>query len=185
MKKFALILTVAITMATGSVAKAEAGDTLLLYIPNRIVDFADMFSITLGFGPAIGIEGQCTQYLAIGGDAGPTAQMIKGINRQYGFAKQSGWDVSFLMVGAENRERQGAIGSVKDYYYYSTGVPSMEKVPYDFHNGSLDFWAVGGKLICLFEVQAYLHPVEIADFLLGIVFIDIKDDDFTGDDIKQ
>ena len=172
-------------MAGSSVAKADAGDTLLLYVPNRILDFADMFSVTLGFGPAIGIEGQVTQHLALGGDAGPTAQMIKGINRQYGFAKQSGWDVSFLMIGAENRDRVDAVGSVKDYYYYSTGVPSMEKVPYDFHNGALDFWAVGGKLICLLELQLYLHPVEIIDFALGIFFIDIKGDDFTADDVKR
>lgn len=180
-----MILTVAIIMASGSVAKAEAGDTILLYIPNRIVDFMDMFSVTLGFGPAVGIEGQVTQYLALGGDVGPTAQMIKGINRQYGFAVQSGYDVSFLMIGAENRERQKSSGSVKDYYYYSTGVASMEKIPYDFHTGSKDFWAIGGKLIAIFEVQFYLNPVEIADFVLGWVFIDIKGDDFTADEIKE
>ena len=181
-----MVLTVALIMASGSVAKAEAGDVILLYIPNRIVDFMDMFSVTLGFGPAIGLEGQCTKWLALGGDVGPTAQMIKGINRQYGFAVQSGWDASFLMIGAENRDRQKATGSVKDYYFRGSGVPTpSDEIPYDFHKGSKDFWAVGGKLIALFDIQAYLHPVEIVDFILGWFFIDIKGDDFTADDIKR
>ena len=183
MKKFVTLAAIVMMMVTSSVVKAEAGDTILLYIPNRIVDFADMFSITLGFGPAIGLKAQATKYCALGGEVGPTVQMIKGINRQYGFAKQSGYDVSFLMISAERRDRVDPIGSVKKYYYYSTGVPSMEKNPYDLHKGAVDFWGVGGKIAALVELQAEIHPVEIADFVLGLFFIDIKGDDFTADDI--
>ena len=185
MKKIAMFLTVAIILGSSSVVKADAGDTVLLYIPNRIVDFADMFSLTLGFGPSIGAEAQVTEYCAFGGQVGPTAQMIKGINRQYGFAIQSGWNVNFLMISAEQRDREQAVGSVKNYYYYSTGVPSIEKIPFDFHEGSKDFWAIGGSFSALLEIDLSVHPVEIADFLLGLVFIDIKGDDFTADDIKQ
>jgi hypothetical protein len=145
MKKFAMLAVTLLIMGTSSVAKAGAGDTILLYIPNRIVDTMDMFSLTLGFGPAIGAKVQLTQSVGLGGEVGFTAQMIKGINRQYGFALENGWDASFLMIAAEQRERDEAIGSVKNYYYYSTGVPRMDKVPYDFHNGAKDFWAIGGK----------------------------------------
>jgi len=28
-----------------------------------------------------------------------------------------------------------------------------------------------------------IHPIEIADFLTGIFFIDLKDDDMTGEDL--
>ena len=185
MKKIVMLVAMVMMLGTSSVVKADAGDTLLLYIPNRIVDFADMFSLTLGFGPAIGAEVQATKYLGMGGEVGPTVQMIKGINRQYGFAQQSGWDASFLMISAEQRERSESIGSVKDYYYFSTGVPTMEKSTYDFHKGARDFWAVGGELAALVEVQGYVHPVEIADFFLGLFFIDIKGDDFTADDLDK
>ncbi len=187
MKKLALVISATVMMFYGNVVSAQvkAGDTILLYVPNRIMDFADMFSMTLGFGPAIGIEGQVTEHLALGGDVGPTAQMIKGINRQYGFAVQNGWNASFLMISAEDRDRTHSIGSVKDYNYYSTGVPSIDKMPYDIHKGAKDFWAVGGKLKALIDVQFYLHPIEIADFVLGWLFIDIKDDDQTPDDIKR
>lgn len=180
-----MFLVVTIMLGASSVVKADALDTLLLYIPNRIVDTADIFSLTLGFGPVIGVEGQVTKYCAIGGEVGPTVQMIKGINRQYGFAKQSGWDVGFLMISAENRERVDSVGSVKNYYYYSTGVPCIDKIPYDFYDGSKDFWAIGGKISALLQIEAAIHPVEIADFFLGWFFIDIKGDDFTEDDIKQ
>ncbi|MBN1863834.1 MAG: hypothetical protein JW808_02920 [Victivallales bacterium] len=187
MKKLTLVISVVLMMSYANVASAQvrAGETILLYIPNRLMDFADMFSVTLGFGPAIGIEGQVTESLSLGGDVGPTAQMIKGINRQYGFAVQNGWNASFLMISAEERDRSQSIGSAKDYYYYSTGVPSMDKIPYDPHKGTKDFWAVGGKLKALIDAQFYLHPIEIADFVLGWLFIDIRDDDKTPDEIKR
>ena len=183
MKKFAMLTVVLMIMGTSSVAKAGAGDTILLYIPNRIVDMMDVFSVTVGFGPAIGAELKATKYCSLGGEVGFTAQMVKGINRQYGFAVENGWNASFLMISAENRERDESIGSVKNYYYYSTGVPSIDPIPYDFHKGAKDFWGVGAKLAALIELQAEFHPVEIADFVLGWLFIDIKDDDFTADDL--
>ncbi len=185
MKKIVTLVAMVMILGTSSVAKADAGDTILLYIPNRIVDFMDIFSVTLGFGPAVGVEVQATKYLGMGGEVGPTVQMIKGVNRQYGFAKQSGWDASFLMISAERRDREGAMGSVKDFYYYSTGVPTIEKDAFDFHKGALDFWACGGKLAALIEVQGYIHPIEIADFFTGWFFYDLKDDDFTADDLDQ
>jgi hypothetical protein len=185
MKKIVLVMAVAFILGASNLVKAEAMDTILLYIPNRIVDFADVVSGTLGFGPAIGAEAQVTQWLAMGGDAGPTVQMVKGINRQYGFTKESGWNSSFLMVSAERKERDGSVGSVKDYYYYSTGVPYFDKVPYDFHNGAKDFWAIGAQFKALVDIGIYVHPVELVDAVLGIFFIDIKGDDFTADDVKQ
>ena len=185
MKKIAMFLVVAIMLGTSSVVKADALDTILLYIPNRLVDMVDMFSMTLGVGPVIGVEGQVTEYCAIGGEVGPTIQVVKGINRQYGVAKESGWDVAFLMVSAENRERVDSVGSVKNYYYYSTGVPCIDKIPYDFHEGAKDFWAIGAKASAFIQFEASIHPIEIADFFLGWFFIDIKSDDFTEDHIKQ
>ena len=185
MKKIAMFMAVALILGSSSIAKADATDKILLYIPNRIVDFADTFSLTLGVGAVIGAKAQATQYLAIGGKVGPSVQIVKGINRQYGFAKNSGYDVSFLMISAEQVDRVESIGSVKDFYYYSTGVPVPEKVPYDFHIGSKDFWAIGGKIAALIEVEAYINPIEIADAILGLFFIDIKGDDFTADGIKE
>ena len=185
MKKIVLVMAVAFILGASNLVKAEAMDTILLYIPNRIVDFADVVSGTLEFGTAIGAEAQVTQWMALGGDVGPTVQMVKGINRQYGFTKESGWNSSFLMVSAERKERTDSVGSVKDYYYYSAGVPYFDKVPYDFHKGAKDFWAVGGQFKALIGMSIYVHPVEIVDAVLGIFFIDIKGDDFTADEIKE
>ena len=185
MKKLVCLIAVGLMFVGSTPVKAGAGDTLLLYIPNRLVDMADMFSVTLGFGPAIGAKVHCTRYLALGGEVGATAQMVKGYNRQYGFDRSNGWDASFLMIGGESREVDEPIGSVKKYFYYTTGVPSMDKTPYDFHNGAKDFWLIGAKFAALVEFNFELHPVEIADFILGWVFIDIKGDDFTADDIDE
>ena len=182
MKKLIALMVVAMMVLSAPVAKGGAGEIILLYIPNRIVDLVDMFSLTVGFGPAIGAQAQITEYCALGGEVGCTAQAIKGINRQYGFALDNGWDASFLMLSAETRERSDEMGTVKHFYFESRGVAIQRREPYDYHNGALDFWAVGAKAAALVEVRFALHPVEIADFVLGWFFIDLKDDDFGRDD---
>ena len=60
MKKFLLVLSLAGCLfaaapvqAAGTGTDSEIADKLLLYIPNRLVDALDMFTVNLGIGPVI------------------------------------------------------------------------------------------------------------------------------------
>ena len=44
--------------------------------------------------------------------------------------------------------------------------------------GQRDFWRIGGALGLGIEGEVYINPIEWFDFLTGLVFIDIRQDDF-------
>ena len=67
MKKVLLTLGLAILLFTGSAAMAapaayrsspevNIGEKLALYIPNRLIDALDLFSVNLGVGPIVEIQ---------------------------------------------------------------------------------------------------------------------------------
>jgi len=184
MKKLAVMGSLVLAMTFGAAAQAAVADTILLYLPNRLVDLVDMFSIELGFGPAIRGHVRFSRACDIGAGVGATAKAVKGYNRQYGAALEKGWDASFLMISAENKEREKTSRGVQKFYYYATGTPLPTEKIYDFYEGARDYFTIGADGAALVEVNFEAHLVEIADFITGWLFIDLKSDDFTGDDIR-
>ncbi len=187
MKKLGAIIAAAFVMIAGTTTYAADSvfEGIVLYIPHRIVDAFDVFSMTVGFGPTARVKVYSTRYLAFGAGVGVEASAVKQINRQYGAGLESGWDASFAWLSAEHSQREDSIGSLKDYYYYETGIPSPSERIYDYFEGTRDFWSIGvdtGAGLVKFSFE--LHPVEIADFITGWLFIDLKDDDFGVEDIN-
>lgn len=184
MKKFMFLSVLALSLTMGSSSRAAVLDTLLLYIPNRAVDFVDTFSVCLGFGPAAHGHVWVTRAVGFGGGVGATAQVVKEINRQYGTALIDGWESSFMVISAEDKKLTEGTRGVKDYYYYSTGIPLPDEQIYNFYDGARDYWSFGVHAALLGELQLEFHPVELGDFVSGFFFIDLKGDDFTADDLR-
>ena len=187
MKKLGAIIAAAfiLTAGTTSYAADSVFEGIVLYIPHRLVDAFDVFSMTLGFGPTARVKVHATRDFAFGAGVGVEASAVKQINRQYGFGLESGWDASFAWLSAEHSQRESSLGSLKDYYYYSTGIPSPRENIYKFFDGTRDFWSLGVEAgVGLVKFNFELHPVEVADFITGWIFIDLKDDDFGLEDIS-
>ena len=178
MKKFIALVVVVVAMTAGTVTQASVLDKLVMYVPNRIIDVMDVFSLSLAFGPTARGEVWCTRPFAFGAGTGVLAKAAKAYNRQYGFGLESGWETSFAAASAEQKELSHSIGSLKDYTYYSTGAPNTSERIYNFYNGERDYWSLGmtGGL-AIAEVSGEFHPVEIFDFFAGFLFIDLKGDD--------
>jgi hypothetical protein len=183
MKKMGMLIVLAFVLLAGNETQAGVADKILLYLPNRIVDLTDIFSISLGFGPVVRAEARVTRYCDIGAGIGISAKIIKGANRQYGGGLQNGWDASFLCIAAEDTELESGSRWLKSYWYHSSGIPSPSEKIYNFYTGERDFWEIGVNGAALVELDAALHPVEIADFITGWFFIDLKGDDFTAEDL--
>ena len=160
-------------------------DKLILYIPNRLVDFADMADIAIGFGPKVKAKVWVTRYMAFGGGIGGTAKLKKGYNRQYGAGLESGWDASFMMLSAEDSEMYDTTRGIQKYFIYETGVPSIDDSIYNFWKGPRDIFSIGAQAAAFLELDLEIHPFEIIDFLAGIVFLDPKGDDFTMQDVES
>lgn len=183
MKKLAVMGSLILAMTLGSTVQAAVGDQFLYYIPNRIVDLVDMFSLEVGFGPVIRAHGRITRACDIGAGVGNTVKAVKGYNRQFGGAMEKGWDASFLMISSENKTRENTSRLVQQFNYYATGTPLPTESVYDFYKGARDYFTIGGEAGALVEVGFEAHLVEIADFITGWLFIDLKSDDYTGDDL--
>lgn len=159
-------------------------DKLAFYLPNRILDALDMFSVELGFGPTARCELMATEWVKGGGGVGATARVVKSYNRQYGFCLQNGWYWQFVTVGATEIDRVDGTRWVQDFRESYVGVPSPEDRIFNMYTGARDFWRIGGALGLGVEAEVYLDPVDIADFVTGWFFIDLKGDDISSENFR-
>ena len=96
MKKILLSVMLAGMMICGVSASDDTGvnwgEKIALYIPNRIVDAFDCFSVNVGVGPTICANLMATRFINVGGSWGDvTYTLYKDYNRQYGGGIQQGW----------------------------------------------------------------------------------------------
>ncbi len=183
MKK--LILSVCMIVALGMAGTVRAESVVskvALWPANRVLDALDVFSLSLGMGLGVRAELMATELCKGGIGSDTLAGLVKDYDRQYGIGGRNGWYWSFITVQQEKLERLSFLGSVKGYNIEYIGVPDVNDPIYDFYSGSRDYWRIGGALGLLVEGELYLHPVEFADFIIGIFFIDLRGDDLNGDD---
>lgn len=188
MKRF---LLAAVLVFSCGVAQAESfseinwAEKLALYLPNRILDALDMFSVNLGIGPTVEARLMGTRAVDVGaGISLCNYKLYKDFNRQYGFGVEDGWYWSFISVGEEEfGVRDGSL-MIDKYVECRAGVPSPEMRIYHFLTGARDYWAIGGSLGLGIDGNLYIHPVEWADFVLGFFLIDIRSDDLTFDSFR-
>lgn len=184
MKKILFIFACAMLMTTASFnTKADVLDKIALYIPNRVLDALDTFTVSVGVGPVIRAQLYATRGFAFGAGAGAEVMAIKGCNRQYGVCREAGYDISFAMFNRVNLTRDGQSRLVQPYIIDEDGFPLPNQRLYEYYNGARDYWAIGGALSLGLATSVAIHPIEIADFVTGIFFIDLKDDDLTGEDL--
>ena len=185
MKKMLLLFTFAFILVAGFNSRDDGVvDKVCLYIPNRIIDALDTFTINVGIGPVVCLELRGTRAVQGGVGIGAAAKLIKDYNRQYGACLQNGWNWEFICVAAEDIERRPTTRWVKEYWQHDEGFPSPTQRIYNFHTGARDYWELGGSAGLGVEADVALHPVELADFVTGFFFIDLKGDDLTFEDFE-
>ena len=186
MKKFLFVLMLSVSalcsVRAGGFEDINWGEKIAFYIPNRILDAVDCFSVNLGVGPAFEARLMFTRYCDIGaGWSGGTGKAFKDYNRQYGAGVEEGWYWSLICAGEEEYRMTAGTSLMDMYVERQAGIPSPMTRTYNFVNGPRDFWAIGGSLGFILDGNLYIHPMELVDFVLSFFFIDIKSDDLTLD----
>lgn len=182
----ALILTVAapVWAAPAEEEKINYGEIAMLYIPNRILDLLDIFSVTLGVGPVAEARLMFTRACDVGAGIGLSYKAAKDYARQYGLGTEEFWYWSFIFVGEESYSMYQGTSLMKKYREDRLGVPDLRTRTYDFFDGNRDYWAIGGSLGLGIDGNLYIHPVEWVDLALGFFLIDIRNDDLILDDFR-
>jgi hypothetical protein len=151
---------------------------LLLWAPNRVFDLLDVvtFDVHLGLGAYANLH--VTRALQAGAGfrgifgVGAHDQRIVGLNTE------ADAGVVVLALGTETVSGSafGVPGGV------ATGADTMaglHKPSNEIYQTFRDYWAVGfGATAGLVGANVDLHPVQLVDFLLGVIFIDFARDDY-------
>jgi len=188
MKKFlsSAVLAVSLTFGFGAVTYGadddvyelpQWGEAVIMYVPNRVLDVLDIFSLSAGAGPIVGLDLRLTRLATAGAGVGASAKLVKGYNRQYGVALEEGYNLDLLMLSCEKKETHMSSRFIKKIDIDRTTLVTPNDRVYNFYDGSRDYWSIGFSAAAIAEVEFDLHLVEVVDFITGIFFIDLKADD--------
>jgi len=143
------------------------------YPLHRVADFFDMFSGSLGFGLGFHVNVHATRALQVG-MGGATVSRIGGADakREWGVYQETIGEFSLLFLNVLSLGHSSAgIGTVVDF---DTGSE-----PDRLYRVKRDFTGIGAQVTAaIVSVAVEIRPVEIVDFVLGFLFVDIADDDF-------
>jgi hypothetical protein len=159
-------------------AVKKTGRYLLLYIPNRIVDATDIITFNMNVGDGFWAEMQMTRFAQMGGSYSEGYFMTKAYSRQFGFGHKD--TKRFGLVYLENDVTlvNETSGSVNEYMIFFPHFAVADHNLAPFQDEDVDFWKAGGNIGWFIGVGFGIHPIEIADFITGIIGLDISEDDF-------
>lgn len=170
--------------ASGEPREFDITEALALYLPNRILDALDLFTVNLGVGPVLEARLMATRAVDVGGGIGMSYKAYKTHHRQYGLGQEQGWYWSMICVGEEDFGVVDGTPLIDKYSELRTGVPSPTMRVYDFYDGARDYWQIGGTLGGLVTGDLYTHPLEWLDLAAGVFLLDPSGDDLRFDDFR-
>lgn len=156
----------------------KTGLYLLLYIPNRIVDATDIITFNVNAGDGFWAEMQATRFAQMGGSYSEGYFIAKAYSRQFGFGHKDTKRFGFFYWEHDITIVDETIGSVNEYTIYFPHFAIADHNLAAFMDEDVDFWKVGGNIGWFIGVGFGIHPIEVADFITGIIGIDISKDDF-------
>lgn len=149
----------------------------LLYLPDRLLDLADLvsFDLHLGFGLYANVHG--TRAL----QAGLGSRGITGVGwherRSLGLRTQQ--ESAFVLVALGAEATSGVLTGTSGIFSWSETLGGLHLPSHSLYQEVRDYWAIGAGLTVLFVgVDFDFHPVQAADFAAGLAAIDFLGDDF-------
>ncbi|WP_125169479.1 hypothetical protein [Leptospira hartskeerlii] len=153
-------------------------EKLAWYIPDRILDLLDIYSINVMIGPQIGASAWYTRAVQVTLYAGKTVSAGWSQKRNLGITEESSAEYAFLGFGgsAIHGRRIGtgrrAYAGIWDGFFVH--MPSNP-----LYVNYRDYWSTGAKLgVVLIGAELECHYAEVADFLAGFFLVDFMGDDF-------
>lgn len=162
---------------TGDEITQKIVSKVFCYVPNLIMDFLDMTSLDLKGGLYGGLGFRITNYFGLGAQYGVNAGLYKDVNRQYGIGFERGYQAQLLFLTMEDISVTDPIGTVKEYWRHGSNFPDSNAEIYAIGTGARDYWAIEVYAYALAGAKVGIHPIEVADFITGIFFYDLIDDD--------
>jgi hypothetical protein len=149
----------------------------LLYVPDRLLDLGDVVSFGLNWGPGAFLDYHVTRAL----QASVGARSVGGLGwhdqRSLGLKSQAEAGLTLIAVGAQSHA--GALLGTSGAIASAGEITGLHRPSDRIYQELRDYWAIGGGgTVGLMGAEIDFHPVQLADFLAGLVTIDFLNDDF-------
>ena len=157
--------------------EADWGRRLLWWLPDRLLDLADLVSFDLGLGAGLGGDVHLTRAVQIGAGAGASVGLGWHGQRSLGVrvTESDGWALSLWGAGQRSGFDLGPGGRVVGGQRFDASGHHPDGLIYQEW---LDYWAVGGSAHALLvSAEVELHPMQLFDLLAGLVGFDPLGDD--------
>jgi len=148
---------------------------ILLYIPNRILDILDIFSVEVGLNAGLGVDVKITEYVTVGAQ-GTLGEAMAG-NYRRNLGARAGLDNYAEIFPFEAHSTIEILAYTGGHYALLYGNTGIKKPELEIYQRARDFW--GLSIHAAYGVAAgfAIHPVEIYDFFAGCIFFDPLVDD--------
>ena len=153
-------------------------EKILLFLPDRILDLLDIYSIEVHAGPGAYLDVHLTRALQIAGGLRAIVGLGTYSNHSIlGVRAHANAGLTVLPVGVQ--AQGGALSSVGGIRTGSQTLAGLHRPTEDYYQEYEDYWSGGFSLTVLYLGLTYeAHYVQVADFLAGWIGIDFLNDDF-------
>lgn len=153
---------------------AKAAGKVLWYIPNCLLDLVDCFSVEAGAGD-IGVDVNLTRYASFGAGIGNSYNVGWSHHRQIGFFNDNAYNANLVALSVFDKTRKNILGTHESYSCFNHTRADIINYPDTLKHE--DPWAIGAKIAFYLGVKVEFHPLELVDFVTGLFFYDLQDDD--------
>ncbi len=151
--------------------------TVVMYIPNRLIDILDIVTFDVGAGAPFGADVRLTRWMQFGGKTVDRYFVGKNCSRQIGGGYEAGWNYEFFCFESERLYVEDTFGTMNKYVLREKNLGVANPKDTGFVKNR-DFWEIGVNAGWVVSMGVAIHPVEIADAIAGIFLIDLGKDDY-------
>lgn len=151
----------------------------LLYLPDRLLDLADVVSIDLHLGFGLYANAHATRALQAAGGARGVTGIGWHERRSLGVREQNDAGLVLGAFGAETTS--GTLSGTSGSFAWAETVAGLQRPAHSVYQEVRDYWAIGAAVTLLvFGADLDLHPLQMADFAAGLATADLLADDFAS-----
>ncbi len=150
----------------------------LLWLPDRLLDLLDIVSVGVHFGLGAYADAHVTRALQFAGGFRATGGLGIHDHRSIGMKSQAEAGLTLVAVGVHTYG--GSLVGTSGTHASAHSGQGLHQPGSRLYQEFRDYWGLGASATAGFiGVEAEFHPLQLADFLAGIVGVDFLNDDFS------
>jgi hypothetical protein len=148
----------------------------LLWIPDRLLDLLDVVTVGVHLGTGAFADAHVTRAVQVGAGFRTTGGLGVHDHRSIGMKSQAEAGLTVIAIGAHSYA--GALIGTSGTRGSADSSKGIHRPSAPLYQQFRDYWALGANATAgIVGVEVDFHPLQLADFLAGIIGFDFLNDD--------